>query len=310
MKRTIATIACLLACFLPAVANDKKKPRRSPVEQEFGAMMRKQEAKPKKQEHPAPRPSSRTSAQEREELNRFLAASAAAQSSVPRTSAPPRYNPSLPVLRATNPNDGTNSFDIKDGAHLFDGNGNKRGKIAPDRVHINYGQSRQMKGSDGKMHKYYYAFATTLEGGGMASGWVRATALVDKPRMPVVNAARPPAGPTTTYRITGSGVNQRYGDSKVVRGYDGPHRAAADYGRRPGGYVNQLLTLPGKGGMSTDTWKVGTTFHRVQSVPSVVRPLYRPGSNVRAGEMRFVYGYVRTPTGPRYGWMAHRALSQ
>jgi hypothetical protein len=167
-----------------------------------------------------------------------------------------------------------------------------------------------MKGSDGKLHKYYYAFATNLRGGPMASGWVRATALVDKPRMPVVNAARPPAGPTTSYRITGSGVNQRYGDLKVVRGYNGTHRAAADYGRRPGGYVNQLLTLPGRGGMSTDTWRVGTTFHRATSVPSVVRPVYRPGSTVRLGDMRFVYGYVRTPTGPRYGWMAHRALSR
>lgn len=307
MKRTIATIACVLACCLPAFAGDKKNPKRSQVEREFGAMIRKQEERAKKQERPAPRPSARTSAQEREELNRFLAASAA-QSSARRTSAPPRYNPALPVLRATNPNDGTDSFRIKSGAHLFDGNGDKRGKIAPDRVHINYGQSRQMRGSDGKMHKYYYAFATSLRGGPMASGWVRATALVDKPRMPVVNAARPPAGPTTSYRITGSGVNQRYGDAKVVRGYEGPHRAAADYGRRPGGYVNQLLTLPGRGGISTDTWRVGTTFHRATSVPSVVRPVYRPGSSVRTGDLRFVYGYVRTPTGPRYGWIAYRAL--
>jgi hypothetical protein len=311
MKKTIATIACLLACWLPANANDKKKAHPSPVEQEFGSMMRKQEAKARKEERSAPRPSPRTPAEELEMLNRFLAASAASKSATPSASVPARYNPSLPMLRAMNPNDGSNLFDIKSGAHLFDGNGNKRGKIDSgiSQVKLNYGQSRQMRGSDGQMHTYYYAFATNLQGGDLVSGWVRATALVDRPQMPVVNAKRPPASPTTGYRITGDGVNQLYGDRKVVKNYDGPHRAAEDYGLRPGGYVNELLTLPGKGGMSTDTWKVGTTFNRVQSVPSVTRPLYRPGTADHVGDIRFVYGFVRTPTGPRFGWMASRALT-
>jgi hypothetical protein len=178
-------------------------------------------------------------------------------------------------------------------------------------VKINYGHQKVMRGRDGKRHRYYYAFGTRLRNGRPASGWIRRSALRDKPRMATLRAPRAPAGRVTPYRITG-GNPRRYGDLKVHRRVPrNKNLRASDYLRRSGGYVNQTYNLPGRGGVSTDTFRTGTPFYRTHSVRSRLVPLYRPNGRQVVRRRRFVYGYVKTPRSPdkrRYGWIAYDAL--
>lgn len=219
-----------------------------------------------------------------------------------------------------NPRTGNLDFSMKSGTHLFNSRANKREVIINPAVKINYGATRVMKGADGKRHVFHYVWGTDLKNGERASGWIRRSALNDRPKMPTLAAKRPPSGAVTPYTITGGNPQStRFGfrDSagqfhpyKVTKGYTGGGREVTDYLGRPGGYVNQNFNLPGKGGVSYDTYRTGTTFLRSRSVPAVKTPFYYPGGTKRVGSLTFVYGTVQTPTGARHGWIPSQALGR
>src|SRR5205085_999391 len=87
-------------------------------------------------------------------------------------------------------------------------------------------------------------------------------------------------------------------------------------------YVNLAFSIPGDGlgAPAVDIFPAGTKFQRLDvptwespSRPSLDAPLYKKpaGSDKyteRAGAMKFLYGYVKTKAGVRYGWMAMDGL--
>jgi hypothetical protein len=204
--------------------------------------------------------------------------------------------------RATNHHDGTLNFPIVSNVHLRDGAGNVRGVVARRSVQVNYGQRKILAGS-----RHVYAFSTHLTSGLSASGWVREGALAQGniTYMPTVRGRDPGQGDyATTFTIV-NGPLDTYRGLKVGQNIapDGGVNAT-DYLGRTGGVVNLLYNLPGYGGVSTDSFPLGTQFHRSHGVSEVAIPLYHPESSVRVGHLNFVYGHV----GGRYGWIARDAL--
>lgn len=217
--------------------------------------------------------------------------------------------------RLVNPKTGKTGFSInqdlfksKDGVRMVDGEGKDRGRLIESPVKINYGQRKTINGEP-----HVYAFAThikTPQGDRSASGWIPEKALKDGPiqNMPSIEAPKPIGGDLKggTFTITG-GDPKKFGDLKVAPHISRKERVAAgDYMRRPGGVVNMLYNLPGKGGVSTDTFKTGATFIRSAGVKPVQVQLYKPESSEQAGKMTFVYGRV----GDRYGWIAQDSLAK
>jgi len=221
--------------------------------------------------------------------------------------------------RAVNPKTNNIWFPVKPNTTIVDSRGRSQGVVAAPEVRINYGATRKLLGSDGKQHVFHQAWSTNLQSGVAASGWIQRSALPTKPKMPTVTAKRPPTGPRTAYTITGGNPqSSKFGMTvfgqfvpfKVTRGYAGGGRNASDYLRRPTGVVNVSYNLPGKGGVSHDTYRPGTTFQRAKSIRSIVSPLYLPGGTKPVSNLRFVYGTVQTPTGPRFGWIPLAALKR
>lgn len=96
--------------------------------------------------------------------------------------------------------------------------------------------------------------------------------------------------------------------------------AARDYLARspalPSAYrcVNFLWAVPGSGGVSTDSFPVGTTFHRLVAYKKQTR-IYRNGK-ATSKKITWYYGYVEYPegkgkgTGRRYGWVLKNAVGK
>lgn len=197
-------------------------------------------------------------------------------------------------------------FPIRGNTPLLDGAGNVRGRVAAGSVMINSGQRKLIAGQP-----HVYAFATTIarpDGRRMgASGWIPEAALTEGPLhfMPTATLPKPPGGDRKgSYTITG-GNPRRFGDLKVNPKIPRSENvAASDYLKRAGNVVNMLWALPFNGGVSNDTFPVGTKFIRSAGVPPKKVALYQPMGTKVVAQMSFVYGRV----GERYGWIALDAL--
>lgn len=173
-----------------------------------------------------------------------------------------------------------------------------------------------------------------------ASGWIKASALEVQPYAVGAQDARkveaqPVAGKTDAYNITGGNPLETGPDGKYKFGYIDEkgdfesykvlpelslakyrNVAAADYLRRSDGIVNLGFNAAG---VSNDTFRVDgdqrLVFHASRNKDARVRiELFHPKDADHAGKkvvghMDFVYGYVETPGGNKWGWMALDALT-
>lgn len=230
--------------------------------------------------------------------------------------------------RAVNPVTDHTLFGIKPGTLLYDSRGKSRGAIDlsrpgrkhPKKTQLSYGGERMIKLPSGELKRAYDAFGVYLTNGELASGLILEEDLNVKPRMPSLMGPEPPDKGETKYAMTGGNTNvapwKLNGVTlKVNSNVTHPGENSTDYGLRNGSHVNLCYSVPGTvrggGGQCYDTFKVGTTFHREKSVHSRTVKLYKPGEDVPVPNavLRFLYGYVDTPTGKRYGWVPFEALT-
>jgi|GEM_PF-4096508 len=200
-------------------------------------------------------------------------------------------------------------FNVRAGTVLHDGFGRARATVTDPSIRINYGQRKALPG--GVTSVYAFTVATTI---GAASGWVHESDVTESlAYMGTVNAANPGNGDyATPWRITGgtTPVNAFYGDMVLHNTHKPCGHLPEHYLRRPGNVVNLLYALPGGGGVSNDTYTIGTgdTFRRSLGVTVRQVPFYHrdaPLSSAPFGQMEFMYGHVNG----RYGWIAREAVS-
>lgn len=202
--------------------------------------------------------------------------------------------------RAYNPRTGGIRFPIGRNAALRDGTGAIRGRVADASVMVNYGQRKSLDGTVS-----VYVWNAGLESGGGASGWVRETALRDAPvPMPTKRLPDPGRGDYPTARRVTGGDPARFEALTHSPDYSGGGRRASHYLARPGGVVNLFYNVGLMGGIATDTFPIGVTFHRAKGVRQILVPMYRLGTRQVLYRMPFVYGHI----GRRYGWMAVDAM--
>ncbi len=237
-------------------------------------------------------------------------------------------------------------FPVKKGEHrLYDGTGVTRGKLADGSVKLNYGQKKEIKGEN---YLYAFSTKIIVNGSKEAtgaSGWVKASAIqegnepqydtkfVKKMQMPTVNDT------FTDYEITGGNPQETIGQDETGKikykfGYAGnggefiaykvlpkipldgnQNVASTDYLKRGDDVVNLGFNVAG---VSNDTFRVNDTtpliFHRSSDKDATaVIDLFYPKDAAHDGEkivgkMIFVYGYVNTPGGKRWGWIPLGAL--
>lgn len=201
---------------------------------------------------------------------------------------------------------------------VVDGNGDEMGRTKKLSFTLNYGQTRRMNETT-----YVMAVSTGLG----SAGWVpidafRASASL-RERVGEVNGRGGKLKKLGCYQVR-SGYDPKLDTYKVVRGAKvGEQKEPNDYlpMKRANGkvYMNLAFSVPGDGlgAPAIDIFPQGTRFQRVDvptwegsGRPSLEATLYaRPAGSqaftVPAGKMKFIYGYVKTPTGgERYGWMA------
>lgn len=212
---------------------------------------------------------------------------------------------------------GDDSWGITAGASVRDGNGTALVKETASRLTFNFGQTRFLAGS---------AHALALTTANRSAGWypidhIKGEASF-RDRMGEVNAKDPGIGSMACYQIRNShdpAVELR----KVVRNSTATHERAGDYlplvranGIRS---ANLVFSVPGfgLGGATTDHFPAGTKFQRVQvptfeGHPSISIPLWIKAANgtftKQSGEMRFLYGSIKSGGTLRWGWMAEDAL--
>lgn len=235
-------------------------------------------------------------------------------------------------------------FPLKKGEHqLYDGTGIERGKITADSVRLNYGQQKQINGES-----FYYVFSSKIAMQNAkdqmgASGWMKASAIEDgndpQYSAEVVEKMQPPPTPGATftkYEITGGNQQEisgkdkngnpvyKYGfmrngefvSYKVLPKQTVANVAATDYLKRSDDVVNLGFNVAG---VSNDTFRINGAnrpliFNRSSDKDATANiDLYFPKDATHDGEqsigkMIFVYGYVETPGGNRWGWMALDAL--
>jgi hypothetical protein len=231
---------------------------------------------------------------------------------------PDPWNQKLPITpggdgnRVADPRTGSTWFAIASGCSFRDGLGHERGKLALSHVRINFGQRRELAGEP-----YVYILGAAFHDASGAimkgSGWVPERALASGPLtyMPTIVAPFVRGYRPEVYKITGGSkaLNDRLEKAhvKVIPDVAKNDRAAAtDYLLRQGGDVNLLYNLPGTGGVSVDTFPVGTAFARASGIAPVQIDLYAPESKAKVGKMTFVYGRA----GTRRGWIALDAISR
>lgn len=230
-------------------------------------------------------------------------------------------------------------FPLKKGEHqLYDGTGIARGKITAASVRLNYGQQKEINGES-----YYYVFSSKIAVGNVkdemgASGWIKASAIEEgndpQYSAEVVEKMQPPPTPGATftkYEITGgdqqeiSGKDEKgnpvykYGfmqngefvSYKVLPKQTVANVAATDYLKRSDDVVNLGFNVAG---VSNDTFRIKSAnrpliFNRSSDKDATANiDLYFPKDATHDGEqsigkMIFVYGYVETPSGNRWGWI-------
>jgi hypothetical protein len=190
------------------------------------------------------------------------------------------------------------------------------------KVEINFGQHKMIASEDHVM-----VFAAQTAGSGPVTGWIAASALLPSTERSQfakelsMNVTGTPAlgdAPETYQVLCGAAEDWNAGRLKILPNVDdrrNRHEAASDYVARPGGFCYLLTSLPGHGGVATDTLSNGVTFVPAAGMPHVEVPLYLPADSTSserdawvAGnlphQMEFRYGRV----GARYGWIASADL--
>lgn len=209
---------------------------------------------------------------------------------------------------------GDDSWGIVAGASVRDGNGNALYTENGARLTFNYGQIRTIAGK---------AHALALSTSNSSAGWYPVDHISGetsfRDQVGNVDAKNPGEGEMACYEIRND-ADETLAAKKVVKGSTDPHERAGDYlplvrknGKRS---ANLVFSVPGfgLGGATTDHFLAGTKFRRVHvptstGLPSISIPLWKESSpTTRDGTMRFLYGYVTTSGGKRYGWMAQDAL--
>ncbi len=238
-------------------------------------------------------------------------------------------------------------FPIKSGEHqLYDGTGIARGKLAADSVKLNYGQEKKINRENYYYAFSTKIIVSSSKEAIGASGWIKASAIQvgNEPqydRKFVEKMQMPTAGDSfTDYEITGGNPQETIGKNengkiKYKFGYaDKNYKfvaykvlpkiplngnqsvASTDYLKRGDAVINLGFNVAG---VSNDTFKtVGANrpliFHRsADREATAVIDLFYPKDAEHTGEeivgkMVFVYGYVDTPGGKRWGWIALDAL--
>lgn len=202
---------------------------------------------------------------------------------------------------------------------VVDGNGESMGRSRKTEFTLNYGQTRHM----GNL-----TYVMAVSAGVGSAGWVPIDAFVHaaslRSRVGEVDARGANLRDMACYAVKSSYPAQ-LDHYKVVKGAtDQVSEEPNDYlpqVRSGSGrvYMNLAFSVPGNalGAPAVDIFPAGTKFQRL-AVPTWERPelpsldaaLYeKPAGSDRytkkAGEMKFIYGYVKTKDGHvRYGWMA------
>lgn len=235
-------------------------------------------------------------------------------------------------------------FPLRAGEHrLYDGMGIMRGVIAASSVKLNYGQTKAIGGEN-----YYYAFSTKIifrtETIG-ASGWIKAAAIeagnipqYDSEFVKKMQISTGASDVFTDYKITGGNPQEiigkdENGKTKFKFGYADENGkfiaykvlpkisrnenvASTDYLKRADSVINLGFNVAG---VSNDTFRIGSAsrpliFHRSSDTDATAaidlfyaKDANRDGEKI-AGKMIFVYGFIDTPPGKRWGWIPLDAL--
>ncbi len=239
-------------------------------------------------------------------------------------------------------------FPVKTGEHqLYDGTGISRGKLVASSVKLNYGQEKKINKENyyyAFSTKIIVNGSKEVIG---ASGWIKATAIqagnepqydrkfTEKMQMPTaVNDT------FTDYAITGGDPHETIGKDdngkiKYKFGYadkkgkfvaykvlpkiplDGNQSVAStDYLKRGDAVINLGFNVAG---VSNDTFRIDGVnrpliFHRsAEKDSTALIDLFCPKDTEHTGEeivgkMVFVYGYIDTQSGKRWGWIPLDAL--
>jgi hypothetical protein len=231
---------------------------------------------------------------------------------------------------------------------LYDGTGIARGKLAADSVKLNYGQKKEIKKENYyyAFSTKIIVSNDSREATG-ASGWIKASAIqtgnepqfdaefVKKMQVPTAAGDR-----FTDYEIIGGNPHEPIGKDengkiKYKFGYadekgkfvaykvlpkiplDGNQSiASTDYLKRADNVVNLGFNVAG---VSNDTFRVSGAnrlliFHRSadKDATAMIDLFYPKDANHDGekivGKMIFVYGFVDTPAGKRWGWIPLDAL--
>lgn len=206
---------------------------------------------------------------------------------------------------------------------VVDGNGDEMGRVRKLTFVLNFGQTRRMKDLT-----WVYALSAGLKSG----GWVPLDAFGarDSLRAHVgeVNARGDNLAKMECYEVKAT-YPARLDNYKVVKNTtDKDSMEPNDYlpGVRANGkvYVNLAFSVPGDGlgAPAVDIFPAGTKFQRVDvptwenpDRPSIDATLYaKPKGSTKytqpSGEMKFVYGYVKSDLGSvRYGWLAYDGIT-
>lgn len=206
---------------------------------------------------------------------------------------------------------------------VLDGDGNEIGRTKKLAFTFNHGQTRRL----GNLTCGYVLSSGLKSGGWVPIDGLRSAASF-REKVGEVNARGGTLKKLACYEVKTS-FPDRLLNYKVVKGStDKDAQEPDDYlpvvraNGKP--YINLAFNVPGDalGGPSVDIFPSGTKFQRLD-VPTWERPdrpsldatLYaKPaGSSTYtrpAGEMKFIYGYVKSKTGSvRYGWMALDGLT-
>lgn len=207
---------------------------------------------------------------------------------------------------------------------VLDGNGEEMGRTKKLAFTFNHGQTRRFGGM---------TYALVLSSGLKSAGWVPIDGLLHagsfRAKVGEVNARGANLKHLGCYEVKSS-YDPKLDTFKVVKGAtDKDAMEPNDYlpVKRANGrpYMNLIFNVPGDalGGPSIDIYPAGTKFQRLDvptwqtpDRPSLDATLYSkpsPGAAAYtkpAGEMKFLYGYVKSKTGSvRYGWMAQDGLA-
>lgn len=237
-------------------------------------------------------------------------------------------------------------FPLKSGANMmYDGTGIVRGKLDDDAVKLNYGQQKDI---NGERYYYAFSTRIITSDKNEkvgASGWIKAAALKDgnDPQYSAETVEKMQPASTvndtfTDYEITGGNPQEpagadangkpkykfgytddkgEFAEYKVLPGVSPDENVAStDYLKRGDDVINFGFNVAG---VSNDTFRISGAnrpliFHRSadKDATAVIDLFYAEDSThdskTPAEKMIFVYGYVDTPSGKRWGWIPLGAL--